>query len=258
MLAGVQGLTVSWYLLHISICGPPWWADPLHYCWPICFLRCPPVALHDGLMPQCEHAGWSVQINCQPILSIRVYLWPSLMGQSPTLESAHTIPMVSCGPPGWAHASVRTYWLEHKGELSANAFFTCLSVALLNGPIPYHDVGPYGSYMPSAEIRWHRFYAKSTRPLQRIIPVMWLKDVGAQNQDLAKLARLCRHFNLVWKLILVDCSQSLDGEVVSSHPQKGQILFLMFLYRLLINKLNAKTYLPPSNNISVSSSGLLG
>jgi hypothetical protein len=67
---------------------------------------------------------------------------------------------------------VRTYWLERKGELSADAFFTCLSVALLNGPIPYHDVGPYGSYVPSAEIRWHVFYAKSTHPLQRIIRVM--------------------------------------------------------------------------------------
>ena len=234
-------------------------ADTLHWDRPIPFLWCPHVALLDGPMHQCEHTGWSVKVNCQPMPSSRVYLWPSPMGRSPTLRSAHTIPTVSsCGPPGWAHASVRTYWLEHKGELSANAFFTCLSVALLNGPIPYHDVGPYGSYMPSAKIHWHRFYAKSTHPLQRIIPVMWLKDVGAQNQDLEKLARLCRHFNLVWKLILVDCSQSLDGEVVSSHPQKGQILFLMFLYRLLINKLNAKTYLPPSNNISVSSSGLLG
>ena len=75
-------------------------------------------------------------------------------------------------PPGMAHASGRTYWLERKVELSADAFFTCLSVALLNGPIPYHDVSPYGCYGPSAKIRWHVFYAKSTHLLQHIIRVM--------------------------------------------------------------------------------------
>ena len=131
------------------------------------------MALPDGPLPQCDHAGWNVQIDCQPILAIRYYLWPSSMGRSLILGSAYTISTVSsCGPPGWAHASLRIYWLERKGELSADAFFTCPSVALLSGPIPYHDVGPYGSYVPSAEIRWHVFYAKSTYPLQRIIRVM--------------------------------------------------------------------------------------
>ena len=165
------------YFLYVSVCGPPRWADPLHKDRPIPFLPCPPVAFLDGPMRQCEHTGW---VNCHPMPSLCVYLWPSTMGRSPTLRSAHTIPMVSsCGPPGWAHASVRTYWLERKGDLSADAFFTCLSVALLNGLIPYHDVGPYSSYVPLAEIHRHVFYTKSTHPLQHIIHVMWLKDVRA-------------------------------------------------------------------------------
>ena len=84
----------------------------------------------------------------------------------------------SCSPPWWAHASVKTSWLKGKGELSADALFTCLSVAFLSGPIPYHDVGPYGSYVPSAEICWHVFYTKSTHPLQRIIRVMWLNGLA--------------------------------------------------------------------------------
>ena len=51
--------------------------------------------------------------------------------------------------------------------------------------------------------------------------------------------------------MLGGCSRSLDGKVVSSHPQKSWILILMFLCKLLINELNleAETYPPPPNNI---------
>ena len=39
------------------------------------------------------------------------------------------------------------------------------------GPLPSPIVGLYVVYVPSAEIRWHVVYAKSTRPLQRIVRV---------------------------------------------------------------------------------------
>ena len=111
------------------------------------FHPCPPVALVDEHMPQCHYAGWIARINSQPIPSTCLYLWTSPIGWSPTLLSAYTFPTVSfCGPPWWAFASVWTCWLERTNWLSADTFYTWLSVALLDGPIPYIKISPYHFY----------------------------------------------------------------------------------------------------------------
>ena len=52
-----------------------------------------PAALLDGLMPQWKQAGWNIMVNCQLMPSSCVCLWPSLTGRSPTMMSAHAVPM---------------------------------------------------------------------------------------------------------------------------------------------------------------------
>ena len=78
----------------------------------------------------------------------------------------HIVYMSSCGPPGWAYATVWTCWLKN---LSADTFYMCLFVALLDGANLLHHVGLYAFYMLSAEIHWHVLYAKSTHSLKHTI-----------------------------------------------------------------------------------------